>query len=103
MATTISPIFNNSLFKRLLNSKKSNNENTNSGYLNNLEVEKTGYICDNSTGVFKKSDNNSVVLIINTENKTKINLALKESPSANSFVRLCYFNNDTFIRYITSS
>ena len=76
---------------------KGENENTNTGYLNSLEVEKTGFICDNSSGVFKKSDTNCVVLLVNTKNKTKINLSLKQSPSANSFVRLCYFNNDSFI------
>ena len=96
MATTISPIFNKTLFKRLLNSRKSITDN-NSGYLYILEVEKTGYICDNTSGVFKKSDANCVVLLMDVSNKSKINLSLKEIPISNSFARICYFNNDTFI------
>ena len=94
MATTISTIFNKTLFQRLLISIKSN---TNSGYLKDLELEKTGYVCDDKTGNINVSNGNCLVKLMNVDNKTKINLTVFELSVDYTFIRICYFNNDTFI------
>ena len=102
MATTIVSIFNKTLFQMLLNSRKSRTDN-NSGYLKDLELEKTGYVCDDKTGNINVSNGNCLVKLKNVNNSTKIKLSVFDLSVPYTFIRICYFNNDTFISGVLNS